>query len=160
LPEVGTGDDQVVNRRVLVLLVATVVALVGGYAAYNHMFSTTTSYANYSAPAFEPGATDEQRIFQLQSDLGNAAAEMAQLQDMATKLQFGKMKAMGRHLQEVAAELEPRLDEIEDPAARAMLTRGITGLRTVGEGSQELDRDKSMRGVNEVLGAFDQLNDR
>ena len=148
------------NRRVLVLLVATVVALVGGYAAYNHMFSTTTSYANYSAPAFEPGATDEQRIFQLQSDLGNAAAEMAQLQDMATKLQFGKMKAMGRHLQEVAAELEPRLDEIEDPASRAILTRGITGLRTVGEGSQELDRDKSMRGVNEVLGAFDQLNDR
>ncbi len=148
------------SRRVLVLVLSAVIALVGGFAMYSYMFSATTSYANYSAPAFEEGATDEQRIFQLQSDLGNAAAEMAQLQDMAKKLQFGKMKAMGQHLQEVAAELEPRIDQIEDPEAKAMLARGIEGLRTVGEGSEELDRDKSMQGVNDVLGAFDQLNNR
>lgn len=148
------------SRRLAILLVATVVALVGGYAAYTYMFATTTSYANYSAPAFEEGASDDQRVFQLQSDLGNAAAEMAQLQDMAAKLQFGKMKSMGRHLQQVSEELEPRLDQIEDPQAKAMLAKGIHGLRTVGEGSQELDRDKSMRGVNDVLAAFDALNSR
>jgi len=85
---------------------------------------------------------------------------MAQLQDMATKLQFGKMKAMGRHLQEVAAELEPRLDEIQDPQAKKLLAQGIDGLRMVGEGSEELDRDKSMQGVNQVLGSFEKLNDR
>lgn len=148
------------SRRILLVLVAFGVLLLGGAAAYNYMFATTTSYANYTAPSFEPGATDEQNIFQLQSDLGNAAAEMAQLQDMASKLQFGKMKAMGRHLQEVAAELEPRLDEIQDPQAKKLLAQGIDGLRMVGEGSEELDRDKSMQGVNQVLGSFEKLNDR
>lgn len=148
------------SRRLVVVVVAAIVALVGGYAVYNYMFVTTTSYANYTAPAFAEGATDEQRIFQLQSDLGNGAAEMAQLQDMATKLQFGKMKAMGRHLQQVADELEPRLDEIEDAQAKALLAEGIEGLRMVGEGSAELDRDKSMQGVNQVLESFDQLNNR
>jgi peptidoglycan hydrolase CwlO-like protein len=148
------------SRRIVLALVALGVLLLGGAAAYNYMFATTTSYANYTAPTFEAGATDEQNIFQLQSDLGNAAAEMAQLQDMATKLQFGKMKAMGRHLQEVAAELEPRLAEIEDPQAKKLLAQGIEGLRMVGEGSEELDRDKSMQGVNQVLGSFEQLNNR
>ena len=148
------------SRRILLVLVAFGVLLLGGAAAYNYMFATTTSYANYTAPSFEPGATDEQNIFQLQSDLGNAAAEMAQLQDMASKLQFGKMKAMGRHLQEAAAELEPRLDEIQDPQAKKLLAQGIDGLRMVGEGSEELDRDKSMQGVNQVLGSFEKLNDR
>ena len=148
------------SRRIVLALVALGVLLLGGAAAYNYMFATTTSYANYTAPTFEAGATDEQNIFQLQSDLGNAAAEMAQLQDMASKLQFGKMKAMGRHLQEVAAELEPRLAEIEDPQAKKLLAQGIEGLRMVGEGSVELDRDKSMQGVNQVLGSFEQLNNR
>ena len=148
------------SRRIVLVLVALGVLLLGGAAAYNYMFATTTSYANYTAPTFEAGATDEQNIFQLQSDLGNAAAEMAQLQDMASKLQFGKMKAMGRHLQEVAAELEPRLAEIEDPQAKKLLAQGIEGLRMVGEGSEELDRDKSMQGVNQVLGSFEQLNNR
>ena len=148
------------SRRIVLALVALGVLLLGGAAAYNYMVATTTSYANYTAPTFEAGATDEQNIFQLQSDLGNAAAEMAQLQDMASKLQFGKMKAMGRHLQEVAAELEPRLDEIEDPQAKKLLTEGIDGLRLVGEGSEELDRDKSMQGVDQVLGSFEQLNNR
>ena len=148
------------SRRIVLALVALGVLLLGGAAAYNYMFATTTSYANYTAPTFDEGATDEQNIFQLQSDLGNAAAEMAQLQDMATKLQFGKMKAMGRHLQEVAAELEPRLDEIEDPQAKKLLAEGIDGLRLVGEGSEELDRDKSMQGVDQVLGSFEQLNNR
>lgn len=148
------------SRRIVLALVALGVLLLGGAAAYNYMFATTTSYANYTAPTFDEGATDEQNIFQLQSDLGNAAAEMAQLQDMASKLQFGKMKAMGRHLQEVAAELEPRLDEIEDPQAKKLLAEGIDGLRLVGEGSEELDRDKSMQGVDQVLGSFEQLNNR
>jgi len=148
------------SRRIVLVLVALGVLLLGGAAAYNYMFATTTSYANYTAPTFDEGATDEQNIFQLQSDLGNAAAEMAQLQDMASKLQFGKMKAMGRHLQEVAAELEPRLADIEDPRAKKLLAQGIDGLRMVGEGSVELDRDKSMQGVNQVLGSFEQLNNR
>ena len=148
------------SRRIVLVLVALGVLLLGGAAAYNYMFATTTSYANYTAPTFHAGATDEQNIFQLQSDLGNAAAEMAQLQDMASKLQFGKMKAMGRHLQEVAAELEPRLADIEDPRAKKLLAQGIDGLRMVGEGSVELDRDKSMQGVNQVLGSFEQLNNR
>ena len=39
---------------------------------------------------------------------------------------------------------EPRLDEIEDPQAKAHAGQGIDGLRTVGEGSEELDQDKSM----------------
>lgn len=147
------------SRRVLVLLVVLVLALGAGIMAYRHMF-TSTSYANYSAPALDAAATDEQRIFALQTDLGNAAAEMAQLQEMADRLQFGKMKAMGRHLQEVAAELEPRLDEIEDPQAKKLLAEGIDGLRLVGEGSEELDRDKSMQGVDQVLGSFEQLNNR
>jgi hypothetical protein len=148
------------SRRLVIAIAAVLAAVVGGYAAYDYMFTTTTSYANYSAPAFEEGASDEQRIFQLQSDLGNAAAEMAQLQGMATKLQFGKMKAMGRHLQQVAAELEPRLSEIEDPQAKKLLADGIDGLRMVGEGSEELDRDKSMQGVDLVLGSFEKLNNR
>jgi len=149
-----------VSRRVISLLVAAVVVLVGGYAGYTYMFATTTSYANYSAPAFEEGASDDQRILGLQSDLGDAAAEMAQLQEMAAKVQLGKMKVMGRHLQQVSDELELRLSEIEDPQAKAVLAKGITGLRTVGEGSEELDRDKSMHGVNDVLAALDALNSR
>ena len=107
------------SRRVISLLVAAVVVLVGGYAGYTYMFATTTSYANYSAPAFEEGASDDQRILGLQSDLGDAAAEMAQLQEMAAKVQLGKMKVMGRHLQQVSDELELRLSEIEDPQAKA-----------------------------------------
>ncbi|MCU0294713.1 MAG: hypothetical protein MUF33_06875 [Candidatus Nanopelagicales bacterium] len=148
------------TRRVIVVLSLALLMVVGGAVAYNYMFTTTTSYANYTAPTFEEGATDEQRIFALQTDLGNAAAEMAQLQDMAAKLQFGKMKAMGRHLQEVSDELTPRLDEIEDAKARRMLAEGIDGLRMVGEGSEELDKDKSMQGVNLVLGSFEKLNSR
>ncbi len=148
------------SRRIVLAVVALGVLLLAGAAAYNYMFSTTTSYANYTAPTFEEGASDEQNIFQLQSDLGNAAAEMAQLQDMASKLQFGKMKAMGRHLQEVSAELEPRLAEIEDPQAKKLLAEGIEGLRLVGEGSEQLDKDKSMQGVNQVLGSFEKLNNR
>ncbi len=148
------------TRRVIVVLSLALLLAAGGAVAYNYMFTTTTSYANYTAPTFEEGATDEQRIFALQTDLGNAAAEMAQLQEMASKLQFGKMKAMGRHLQQVSGELEPRLDEIEDPQARRMLAEGIDGLRMVGEGSEELDKDKSMLGVNQVLGSFEKLNAR
>lgn len=142
------------------MVVAALAAVAACWAAYNHMFVTTTSYATYSAPAFEEGATDEQRIFQLQSDLGDGAAEMAQLQDMAKKLQFARMKAMGRHLQQVADELEPRLAQIEDRRAKELLAQGIEGLRTVGEGSAELDRDKSMQGVDQVLRSFDALNNR
>ena len=41
-----------------------------------------------------------------------------------------------------------------------MLAKGINGLRTVGEGSEELDRDKSMHGVNDVLAALDALSNR
>lgn len=142
------------------VLVAVVLAVAGGFMAHRYMFGSTVSYADYQAPVYEAGATDEQRIFQLQSDLGAAAAEMAQLQEMAKKLQFGKMKAMGRHLQEVADELQPRLAQIEDPEANALLAQGIEGLRTVGEGSEELDRAKSLRGVDEVLSSFDELNKR
>lgn len=147
-------------RRLLIMLVTTVIGLVGGYAAYHHMFVTTTSYANYSAPVFDQGASDEQRIAQLHNDLGQAAAEMAQLPDMATRLQLGKMKAMGRHLQEVSSELEPGLAYIDDPQARALLAKGIAGLSTAGEGSEELDRGKAMRGVDDVLKACEQLNNR
>ncbi len=149
-----------VTRRILITLAALALLVVGGFAAYTYMFSTTTTYANYSAPTFDASTTDDQRIFALQTDLGNAAAEMAQLQAMAGKLQFGKMKALGRHLQEVADELEPRLAQIEDQQARRLLGEGIEGLRTVGEGSQELDRDKSLRGVDQVLSSFEALNNR
>jgi hypothetical protein len=148
------------RKRWIVLIAATVVALAGGFVAYQYMFSTETTYAEYTAPTFEAGATDEQRIFELQDDLGNAAAEMAELEQMASKLQFGKMKAMGRHLQQVADELEPRLDEIEHKHARSMLAQGIDGLRMVGEGSEELDKDKSLRGVQKVLDSFDDLQNR
>lgn len=149
-----------VTRRILITLAALALLVAGGFAAYTYMFSTTTTYASYSAPTFDASATDEQRIFALQTDLGNAAAEMAQLQGMANKLQFGKMKALGRHLQEVADELEPRLAQIEDQQARRLLGEGIEGLRIVGEGSQELDRDKSLRGVDQVLNSFEALNNR
>lgn len=154
------GDNRVVFRRVLIVLAALGLLVLGGFAAYTYMFSATTTYANYSAPPFDATATDEQRIFALQTDLGNAAAEMAQLQTMANKLQFGKMKALGRHLQEVADELEPRLAEIEDREARRLLGEGIDGLRMVGEGSEDLDRDKSLRGVDQVLASFEALNNR
>ncbi|HQR80576.1 MAG TPA: hypothetical protein PLT68_10180 [Actinomycetota bacterium] len=147
------------SRRAALLLVAVLAALAGGYAMYQNTF-TSDAYADYTAPTFATQATDEQRIFQLQTDLGNAAAEMAELQQMANKLQFAKMKAMGRHLQEVAAELQPRLAEIEDPVARRLLRQGIEGLRMVGEGSEELDRDKSLRGVEQVLTSFEALNSR
>ncbi len=149
-----------VTRRILIALAALGLLVVGAFAAYTYMFSTTTTYANYSAPAFDASATDDQRIFALQTDLGNAATEMAQLQGMANKLQFGKMKALGRHLQEVADELEPRLAQIEDQQARRLLGEGIEGLRMVGEGSEELDRDKSLRGVDQVLSSFEALNNR
>ncbi|MFN8127117.1 MAG: hypothetical protein U0R64_11490 [Candidatus Nanopelagicales bacterium] len=148
------------TRRILIALAALGLVVAGGFAAYTYMFSATTTYANYSAPTFDESATDEQRIFALQTDLGNAAAEMAQLQAMANKLQFGKMKALGRHLQEVADELEPRLAQIEDRQARRLLGEGIEGLRMVGEGSEDLDRDKSLRGVDQVLGSFEALNSR
>ena len=148
------------RRRWIVLAVAAVVAVAGGWLAYQYMFNSTTTYADYTAPTFEAGETDEQRIFELQSDLGEAAAEMAELEQMAAKLQFGKMKAMGRHLQDVADELQPRLDEIEHKHARSMLAQGIDGLRMVGEGSEELDKDKSLRGVQKVLDSFDDLNNR
>ncbi len=148
------------RKRWIVLITATVVAIAGGFVAYQYMFNSTTTYADYTAPTFEAGETDEQRIFELQDDLGNAAAEMAELEQMAAKLQFGKMKAMGRHLQQVADELEPRLDEIEHKHARSMLAQGIDGLRMVGEGSEELDKDKSLRGVQKVLDSFDDLQNR
>lgn len=136
-------------------MLAVLAALVaGGLAAYWYAFDTPEqTYASYTPPP--PSMTDEQRIYALQNDLGNAAAEMAQLQGMAKKLQFGRMKAMGRHLQEVADQLEPQLADIEDPQARAVLAKGITGLRTVGEGAEELDQDKSLQGVDDVLASFD-----
>ncbi len=137
------------------------IAVVGaaGFLAVGYVTDSTASqaYAVYSPPAFDKEVTDDQRIWALQNDLGNAAGEMAQLQEMATKLQFGKMKAMGNHLQEVADDLQPRLDDIEDKKAKAILARGIEGLRIVGEGSAELDPDKSMRGVNQVLGSLDTM---
>ena len=46
------------SRRIVLVLVALGVLLLGGAAAYNYMFATTTSYANYTAPTFEAGATD------------------------------------------------------------------------------------------------------
>lgn len=134
------------------------VLVIGGIVGYKYMFSSTEpSYATYTPP---PAArlTDQERINHLQNDLGNAASEMAQLQTMAKKLQFGKMKAMGRHLQEVADQLQPQLTEIQNRKARRLLAQGIRGLRTVGEGSEQLDPDKSMAGVNEVLTSFDELN--
>lgn len=147
------------SRRVVLVLVAVLVVLAGGYGVYRNTF-TSDAYADYTAPTFETQATDEQRVFQLQTDLGNAAAEMAKLQQMANKLQFARMKAMGRHLQEVADELQPRLAEIQDRQARSLLAEGIEGLRMVGEGSEELDRDKSLRGVEQVLASFEALNNR
>lgn len=143
----------------VVLLVVGLAVLGGGYAMYQNTF-TSEAYADYTAAPVAEQATDEQRIFRLQTDLGNAAAEMAELQQMANKLQFARMKAMGRHLQEVADELQPRLAEIEDPEARRLLGQGIEGLRMVGEGSEELDKTKSLRGVEQVLGAFEALNNR
>lgn len=141
------------------MLTAVILLVVGGFGAYRYMFGTTEqAYATYTPPP--TGLTDEQRIFELQNDLGNAAAEMAQLQEMAKKLQFGKMKAMGKHLQEVADQLEPRLDEIEDKQARLILASGINGLRTVGQGSEELDQDKSLKGVDAVLRSFDEMQQR
>jgi hypothetical protein len=144
-----------------VLVLATLVALaIAGLFTFRYVTDDTpVAYATYSPPARESQMTDEQRIYSLQNDLGNAASEMAQLQEMATKLQFGKMKAMGRHLQEVSAELEPRLDAIEDKQARLILASGIEGLLIVGEGSEELDPDKSMKGVNQVLESFDQMRE-
>ena len=147
------------SRRLVIVLVTCVLLVVGGFGAYRYMFGTTQqAYATYTPPP--TGLTDEQRIFELQNDLGNAAAEMAQLQDMAKKLQFGKMKAMGKHLQEVADQLEPRLDEIQDEQARAILASGIEGLRTVGQGSAELDQGKSLAGVDAVLKSFDEMQQR
>lgn len=143
-----------------IIIAGIVLLIIGGYFGFRYVTdSGEQAYATYEAPA-ESGLTDEQKIFKLQSDLGNAAAEMAELQTMAKKLQFGKMKSMGRHLQKVADQLQPRLAEIQDPKAKKMLRQGINGLRTVGQGSEELDPDKSMKGVNEVLTAFDQLNQR
>lgn len=141
------------------MVIAVIVVLtVGGFFAIRYVTdSTPQAYAEYDAPTFDAQATDEQRIWALQNDLGNAAAEMAQLPEMAKKLQFGKMKAMGRHLQEVSADLYPRLDEIQDKKAKAILTSGIEGLRIVGEGSEELDPNKSMDGVNQVLESFDKM---
>ena len=135
-----------------------VVAVVGGFAAFKYMFSSAQpAYSSYTPPPAEQ-LTDQERINHLQNDLGNAAAEMAQLQTMAKKLQFGKMKVMGRHLQEVADQLQPQLATIQNRKARRLLAQGIDGLRTVGQGSEELDPDKSMKGVNEVLTSFDKLN--
>jgi uncharacterized membrane protein len=148
-----------VGRRLVIVLALLTAVVVGGYAGYRYMFdSPPQAYATYTPPP-KAGLTDQQRIFELQNDLGNAAAEMAQLQEMARKLQFGKMKAMGAHLQEVADQLEPRLDDIEDEQARAVLAEGIEGLRTVGEGSAELDQDKSLRGVDDVLGSFEAMRE-
>lgn len=149
-----------VKKRWIALLVAPLLVIGGGWVAYEYMFNDTATYADYTAPTFAADETDEQRIFELQSDLGDAAAEMAELEQMAAKLQFGKMKAMGRHLQQVADELQPRVDEIEHKHARSMLAQGVDGLRMVGEGSEELDKDKSLRGVQKVLDSFDDLNNR
>ena len=149
------------SRRLIVVLLSIVAVMaLGGFFAFGYVTaSPARSYATYAAPTFAPEVTDEQRIWALQDDLGNAAAEMAQLQEMATKLQFGKMKAMGNHLQEVADDLEPRLAEIENEKTKAILASGISGLRTVGEGSAELDPNKSLQGVDQVLKSFDDLRE-
>ncbi len=149
------------SRRLIVVLLSIVAVLVlGGFFAFRYVTaSPAQSFATYAAPTFSPEVTDEQRIWALQADLGDAAAEMAQLQEMATKLQFGKMKAMGNHLQEVADELEPRLAEIENKKAKAILASGISGLRAVGEGSAELDPNKSLQGVDQVLKSFDDMRE-
>ncbi len=148
------------SKRWIIALAALAVLVVGGLFAFRYVTDDTpVAYADYSAPPRESQMTDEQRIYSLQNDLGNAASEMAQLQEMATKLQFGKMKAMGRHLQEVAGELEPRLDDIENKKARVILASGIEGLLIVGEGSEELDPNKSMKGVNQVLESFDKMRE-
>ena len=139
--------------------VGLVLLVMGGAFAIRYVTDdTAVGYATYSAPR-QAEVTDEHRIWALQNDLGNAAAEMAQLQEMATKLQFGKMKAMGRHLQQVADELEPRLDDIENKQAKAILASGIEGLLIVGQGSEELDPNKSMEGVKQVLGSFDKMRE-
>ena len=149
------------SRRLIVVLLSIVAVLVlGGLFAFRYVTaSPAQSFATYAAPTFSPEVTDEQRIWALQADLGDAAAEMAQLQEMATKLQFGKMKAMGNHLQEVADDLEPRLAEIENEKTKAILASGISGLRTVGEGSAELDPNKSLQGVDQVLKSFDDMRE-
>ena len=146
------------SKRWIIAASVVAVLLIGGFFGYRYVTDATPpTYATYTAPSYDPKASDEQRVWALQNDLGNAASEMAQLQEMATKLQFGKMKAMGQHLQEVAADLEPRLDEIENKKAKAILASGIDGLRIVGEGSADLDPNKSMDGVNQVLESFDQM---
>lgn len=134
--------------------------LAGGLVFHYVTDDSPGAYAVYTAPTFDAGVTDEQRVEALQSDLGAAASEMAQLQKMADRLQFGKMKAMGQHLQSVADDLQPRVADVEDKEAKALLARGIHGLRTVGEGAEELDQDKSVRGVDDVLEAFEELNRR
>lgn len=147
------------NRRLIIVAAVVLAVLLGGFAMFRYMFAEAEpAYSTYTPPPKSAAMTDEQRVFQLQNDLGNAAAEMAQLQTMAKKLQFGKMKAMGRHLQQRADELQPQLADIQDPQAKKLLKQGIEGLRTVGQGSEELDPDKSMKGVNEVLTSFDKLN--
>lgn len=148
------------SKRWIVVIVVLVMLGIAGFFAFRYVTDDTpVAYATYSAPPREAQVTDEQRIYSLQNDLGNAAAEMAQLQEMATKLQFGKMKAMGKHLQEVAGELEPRLDDIENKKAKAILASGIEGLLIVGQGSEELDPNKSMQGVNQVLESFDKMRE-
>lgn len=144
----------------MAVIAALVSLAIAGFVGFRYVTDDTpVAYATYSPPPREEQITDEQRIYALQNDLGNAASEMAQLPEMATKLQFGKMKAMGRHLQEVAAELEPRLDDIENKKAKAILASGIDGLLIVGQGSEELDPNKSMKGVNQVLESFDKMRE-
>lgn len=148
------------SRRLVVVFSILAVLVLGGFVTFRYVTaSPAQAFATYSQPTFAPEVTDEQRISALQEDLGNAAAEMAQLQEMATKLQFGKMRAMGNHLQEVADDLEPRLAEIENKKARAILGSGISGLRTVGEGSAELDPNTSLQGVDQVLKSFDDIRE-
>ena len=147
------------KRTIFVLAAVAALAIVGVVGFRYVTDDTPVAYATYSPPPREEQITDEQRIYALQNDLGNAASEMAQLPEMATKLQFGKMKAMGRHLQEVSAELEPRLDDIENKKAKAILASGIDGLLIVGQGSEELDPNKSMKGVNQVLESFDKMRE-
>jgi hypothetical protein len=148
------------SKRTIFVLAAVAALAIVGFVGFRYVTDDTpVAYATYSPPPREAQITDEQRIFALQNDLGNAASEMAQLPEMAKKLQFGKMKAMGQHLQEVAAELEPRLDDIENKKAKAILASGIDGLLIVGQGSEELDPKKSMKGVNQVLESFDKMRE-
>lgn len=130
-----------------------------GYLGFGYITDDTPVASPTYGPPREARGTSEQSIHALQNDLGSAAAEMAQLREMATKLQFGKMKAMGRHLQEVAVALRPRLETIEDKNAKAILASGIEGLLIAGQGSEELDPNKSMVGVNQVLASFDELRE-